>query len=73
MDREKKHGLLLVAVGLWNILIWSNFAKNLVRTARSGEQRPLGYYIAHAVLVVVDVALGGLLGYLGVKSLSSKS
>ncbi|MEX0428849.1 SCO4848 family membrane protein [Nocardioides sp. DS6] len=70
MKLEKKDGALLLFVGVWNVVIWSNFAKNLVRTARDPEQsRPRPYYIAHAVLIVVDVVLGGLLGRLGVKAL----
>jgi len=73
MDREKKQGLLLVVVGVWNLLIWGNFAKNLVRTARSGEQRGRPYYVAHGVLVVVDVLLGVLLGAIGLKTLRSTS
>ena len=70
MRLTKKDGALLLFVGVWNVVIWSNFAKNLVKTAKDPEQsRPKPYYIAHAVLVVVDVILGGLLGKLGVKAL----
>ena len=73
MKLEKKDGVLLLAIGVWNIVIWSNFAKNLVKTAKDPEQsRPAPYYIAHAVLVVVDVALGGLLGRLGAKALLAR-
>lgn len=73
MKLEKKDGALLLAVGVWNIVIWSNFAKNLVRTAKDPEQeRPAPYYIAHAVLIVVDVLLGGLLLKIGVKGLLAR-
>jgi len=66
---EKKDGALLLAIGIWNIVIWSNFAKNLAKTAKDPEQsRPAPYYIAHAVLIVVDLALGGLLVRLGGKA-----
>ncbi len=72
MKLEKKQGALLLVIGVWNIVIWSNFAKNLVKTARSDEERPRPYYIAHAVLIVVDVIIGGVLGALGLKALRSK-
>jgi len=71
---EKKDGALLLFVGVWNVVIWGNFAKNLAKTARDPEQtRPKPYYIAHAMLIVVDVVLGGLLGRLGVKALLGRS
>ncbi len=72
MNPQRKHGALLLGVGIWNVAIWSNFAKNLLKTARSGEERPRPYYIAHAVLIVVDVAIGGLLARLGLKALRSR-
>lgn len=74
MKIEKKDGAILLGIGLWNLVIWTNFGKNLVRTARDPEQsRPKPYYIAHAVLIVVDVLLGGLLIKLGVQRLLSRS
>ena len=67
---DKKDAALLAGVGAWNIAIWGNFAKNLVKTARDPEQsRPRPYYIAHAVLIAVDTAIGGLLLAKGVKAL----
>lgn len=73
MKLAKKDGALLLAVGVWNIVIWSNFARNLARTAQDPEQsRPAAYYIAHAILIVVDVILGGLLAKLGVQALRAR-
>lgn len=72
MKLEKKDGALLLAIGVWNIVIWTNFAKNLAKTARSGEERPRPYYIAHGVLIVVDLVIGGLLGAFGLRALRAK-
>lgn len=73
MRLEKKHGALLLVIGVWNIVIWSQFAKNLGKTALDPErERPAPYYIAHGVLIVVDVIIGGLLGALGVKALRGR-
>jgi hypothetical protein len=70
MKLEKKGGALLLAVGVWNVVIWGNFAKNLAKTAADPEQsRPRPYYIAHAVLIVVNSVLGGVLGAVGLKAL----
>ena len=35
----------------------------------SGEDRPGGYYVAHSVLIVVDLAIGVVLGLIGLKAL----
>ena len=69
MKLERKHAWLLIGVALWNFLIWATFAKNLSAAHSSGEHRPAGYWIAHSVLIVVNVILGGVLGTLGVKAL----
>ena len=73
MRIEKKDGALLLAVGIWNIVIWGNFAKNLAKTAADPEQnRPKPYYVAHAVLIVVDTIIGGALAAFGLKALRSR-
>lgn len=73
MKLEKRDGILLLVIGIWNIAIWGNFAKNLAKTARDPEQeRPKPYYIAHAVLIVVNSIIGGVLGALGLRALRSR-
>ena len=65
----KKDGALLLGIGVWNVAIWGNFARNLAKTAARGEQRPAAYYVAHASLVAVDLAIGAVLIDKGVKAL----
>ena len=73
MKLEKNEGALLLVIGVWTIAIWTNFGRNLIKTAKDPEQnRPRPYYIAHAVLVAVDVVLGGLLVKLGVRALRGR-
>ena len=73
MKLDKRHGALLLVIGIWNLVTWSNFAKNLAKTAQDPEQeRPRPYYIAHAVLIVVNAVIGGVLGSLGLKALRSR-
>ena len=69
MKFERKHGWLLIAVAVWNFFIWSTFAKNLAVAHSSGEQRATGYWVAHSVLIVADLAIGVVLGLLGLKAL----
>ena len=73
MKLEKKDGALLLVIGVFTIAIWGNFAKNLVKTARDPEQeRPRPYYIAHAVLIVVDTVIGGVLAAFGLRALRAR-
>ena len=73
MRLERKHGWLLVGVAVWNFVIWLTFAKNLSQAHASGEDRPAGYWVAHTVLIVVALAIGGVLGGLGIKALRHRS
>jgi len=66
---ERKHAWLLIGVAVWNFVIWATFAKNLSAAHASGEDRPTGYWVAHTILIVVNVIIGGVLGVVGVKAL----
>ena len=70
MKLERKHGTVLVLVAVWNWLTYARFTKALVATE---EERPKAYYVAHSVLIVVNLAIGGLLGSWGVRALRQKS
>lgn len=69
MKLERKHALLLLAVAVWNVVTFGNFAKNLVQAAQAGEDRAAGYWIAHTLLIVGNFVIAGLLGALGWKAL----
>lgn len=64
MTFKRSHALLLITVAVWNVLTWSMFIKNLAEA--SG--RPTGYYVAHTVLIVVNLVIAVLLGVLGTKA-----
>ena len=72
MKFERKHAYLLIGVAVWNFVIWATFAKNLAGAHSAGEDRPTGYWVAHTVLIVVNVLLGLVLGSLGVKALKHR-
>lgn len=69
MKFERKHAVLLLAVAAWNVFSFGNFARNLADAWSSGEDRATGYWVAHTVLIVVNFAIAGVLGALGVKAL----
>jgi hypothetical protein len=61
---ERKHALVLLAIAVWNVVTYVTFIKNLAAT--SG--RPTGYYVAHSVLIVVNLFIAGLLGRWGIRA-----
>jgi hypothetical protein len=65
---ERKHALLFLAIAAWNVFSYANFAKNLLQAHERGEDRPTGYWVAHIVLIVVNLVIAGVLARLGVKA-----
>lgn len=67
MTLRRKHAVVFLAIAAWNLLSYGNFARNLYAAAAGGEDRPTGYYVAHVVLIVVNLAIAAYLGRLGWK------
>jgi hypothetical protein len=63
---ERKHALVLLGIAVWNVLTYAQFTKALVQTE---ENRPTGYYVAHSVLIVVNVLIAVVLGRWGLRAL----
>ena len=66
MKLERKHALVLLAIAAWNVLTYAQFTKALVQTE---EDRPTGYFVAHGVLIVVNVLIAAVLGSWGLRAL----
>lgn len=65
---ERKHAVVLLAVAVWNVVTYAQFTRALVTTE---EDRPTGYYVAHSVLIVVNLVIAGVLGRWGWKALQA--
>ena len=65
MRFERKHAVLFLLIAGWNVFSYANFAKNLAEAHARGEDRPTGYWVAHIVLIVVNLAVAAVLGRLG--------
>jgi len=61
---ERKYAALLLGVAAWNVVTWTTFARNLAAT----EGRPTGYYVAHAGLIVANLAIAAVLGTVGYRA-----
>ncbi|MGH3445807.1 MAG: SCO4848 family membrane protein [Nocardioidaceae bacterium] len=68
MKFERKHSVLLLGVAAWNVASYATFAKNLAAARSRGEDRPTGYWVAHAGLIVVNFGVAAALGGLGAKT-----
>jgi hypothetical protein len=61
---ERKHAVVLIGIAVWNVVTYVVFIKNLAAT----EGRPTGYYVAHTVLVIVNLLIAALLGTWGYRA-----
>lgn len=65
MKLERRHAVLFLAIATWNILTYAQFTRALVTT---DEDRPAAYFVAHGVLIVVNVLIAVVLARLGVRA-----
>jgi hypothetical protein len=61
VELDRRHAAVLLGVAAWNVVTWSNFAKNLA----GAEGRPTGYYVAHGALIVANLGIAAVLGTMG--------
>ncbi|MBS43286.1 MAG: hypothetical protein CMH83_09025 [Nocardioides sp.] len=64
----RRHAVLLLAVAVWNVLTFGMFARNLRAAHARGEERTTAYWVAHAVLVVVNYVIAAVLGSVGFRA-----
>jgi hypothetical protein len=69
MKFERRHAVLLLGVAVWNVVTFGMFARNLWAAYDSGEDRATGYWVAHSILIIVNLAIAALLGTLGWRAL----
>lgn len=67
MKFTRTHAWLLLAIAAWNVVTYTVFIKNLAGT----DDRPTGYYVAHTILIIVNLAIAAVLAVLGMRVLRS--
>lgn len=67
MTLTRRHAVLFLAIAAWNVLSYANFSRNLLEAWSSGADRSTGYYAAHTVLIVVNLAIAVVLTVLGLR------
>lgn len=69
MVLSRKTSALLVAAGLWPLLVWPNFVRVVVTDERAfDDDGPTAYLVVHAGLAVVSMSIGAGLVALGVRA-----
>ncbi|MQA83327.1 MAG: hypothetical protein GEV03_01520 [Streptosporangiales bacterium] len=61
MRPSRRASGFLLAVAAWNVVTYTIFIRNLAET----EGRPTGFYVAHTVLIVVNLAIAAVLAVMG--------
>jgi hypothetical protein len=59
----RKHAALFLGIAAWNVVTYVTFIRNLAAT----EGRPTGFYVAHTILIVVNLLIAAVLGRLGLR------
>jgi len=60
---------LLLAAGLWPLLVWPNFVRVVVTDERAFDDGPTAYLVVHVGLAVVSMLFGAALVAVGVRAL----
>lgn len=68
MMLNRKHAVLFLAIAAWNVLTYATFTKNLAAAHARGEDRPTGYWVAHVVLIVVNLLIAAVLAWWGTRT-----
>lgn len=75
MKLSRRMSWFLSAFGVWSVVVWTTFVKNLWKDAsglafRHGDHgQPTAYFWIHLTLAVVSFGLGVAIGVLGVRGL----
>ena len=70
MRLSRRWSLFLLAFAVWSWIIWPTFLKNIANDPRAFVgNTPQGFFWVHLVLVVVSLALGTVIGVLGIRGL----
>jgi hypothetical protein len=67
MRLDARSGRFLIGVAVWNAITWSVFIKNL--WFNGPRTHPTGYYVAHTMLIVVNLLIAAVLAPLGWRAL----
>jgi len=66
---SRRVSAFLLAVGVWTWVIWPRFGLAIWKDDRSfADGRPTSFLVVHAVLIAASLAIGTVVGVLGVRA-----
>jgi MFS superfamily sulfate permease-like transporter len=71
MDLPVAVSVLLIVAGAWNLIIWPQFLRRVVKDPRARDDagKATTFLTVHVVLVSVSMALGIAVGIVGIAAL----
>jgi len=72
MDLPVAVSVLLIVTGLWNLVIWPQFLRRVVKDPRARDDagKATTFLTVHLVLVSISMALGLAVGIVGIAALA---
>jgi hypothetical protein len=70
---SKRVAWFLIAFGVWSWVIWPVFLKNIWADDRSWHHGMTSFFAVHLVLTIVSLALGTVIGVLGIRAAIRRS
>jgi hypothetical protein len=71
MQLSRRASWALIAFAVWSWFIWVTLIKNIWADPRSWDDGATAFFLVHAVLAVISIALGSAIGWLGWRSLKA--
>ena len=65
MTVSRRTAWFLLGVAVWMAFVWGTFIRNLA----DEEGRPTGFYVAHTILIIVDLAIAAVLAVIALRAL----
>lgn len=59
----------LTLFGVWSLIIWPTFLKNIWKDPRSWHDGATGFFLVHLALTIVSLAAGLAIGAIGWRAL----
>ncbi|AWB91055.1 SCO4848 family membrane protein [Aeromicrobium chenweiae] len=71
MDLPVAVSVLLIVAGLWNLVIWPQFLRRVIKDPRARDEagKATTFLTVHIVLVTVSMVLGIAVGVVGIAAL----
>ena len=72
MDLPVAASVLLIVAGLWNLIIWPQFLRRVMKDPRARDEagQATTFLTVHLVLVSVSMVLGLAVGIVGIAALA---